>query len=171
MFMSQAFVLRRLENAVITAVCRYLMDDCEGAFRDMETAWELAKDNGLFMPFFEMGKDMRTLAGAALKAKSINIPQKELENIQRNAAAYAKNIYAVSEYFRETAAESQGFALTNREIEVLVCLSQGLTQREIGLQNAISINTVKSAVRIIYNKLGAINKSDAIRIATQKKIL
>jgi LuxR family maltose regulon positive regulatory protein len=171
-----AFVLGKLEAKVLEAVCRYRMDDTAGALRDMEAAWELAKDNGLYMPFTELGKDMRALAGAALKAPSIKIPKAELEKIRRTAAAYAKNIFAVSEYFRAAAPDSakkskSGAALSPRELNVLTGLSQGLTREEIARVSAISVNTVKSAVRSIFNKLGAVNRADAVRIATEQGIL
>jgi LuxR family maltose regulon positive regulatory protein len=51
-------------------------------------------------------------------------------------------------------------------MEVLTGLSQGLTREEIAGLSAISVNTVKSTIRSIYNKLGAVNRADAIRIAT-----
>jgi LuxR family maltose regulon positive regulatory protein len=171
-----AFILGRLEAKVLEAVCRYRMDDTAGALRDMEAAWELAKDNGLYMPFTELGKDMRALAGAALKAPSVKIPKTELEKIQRIAAAYAKNIFAVSKYFRAASPESakrskSGAALSPRELDVLTGLSQGLTREEIARVSSISANTVKSAVRSIFNKLGAVNRADAVRIATEQGIL
>jgi LuxR family maltose regulon positive regulatory protein len=34
----------------------------------------------------------------------------------------------------------------------------------VGL-SSLSVNTVKSVTRSIYNKLGAVNKADALRIA------
>jgi LuxR family maltose regulon positive regulatory protein len=44
-------------------------------------------------------------------------------------------------------------------------LAQGLTREEIARNLSISVNTVKSAVRSVYNKLGAVNRADAVRIA------
>jgi LuxR family maltose regulon positive regulatory protein len=128
------------------------------------------------MPFTEMGKDMRALAGAALKEPSVAIPGAELEKIRRSAALYAKNIFLISEQYRadklKDAKKTRGGApLSPRELDVLTGLSQGLTREEIARVSAISINTVKSAVRSVYNKLGAVNRADAVRIATEKGIL
>jgi LuxR family maltose regulon positive regulatory protein len=61
--------------------------------------------------------------------------------------------------------------LSRRENEVLSYLSQGLTRGEIAAALNLSINTVKSNVRSIYNKLGAVNRSDAVRIAAANGIL
>jgi LuxR family maltose regulon positive regulatory protein len=61
--------------------------------------------------------------------------------------------------------------LSPRELEVLTGLSQGLTRDEIAEAAAISVNTVKSVIKSVYNKLGAVNRADAVRIATSLGIL
>jgi LuxR family maltose regulon positive regulatory protein len=171
-----SWVLARLEAKVLEAASRYRLNDRQGAFRDLEAAWELARGNGLYMPFAEMGKDMRALAGAALKEPSTAIPRAELEKIRRSASLYAKNLFLVSEQYRADSSGSGrkkriGSALSPRETDVLTGLSQGLTREEIAKVFSISINTVKSAARSVYNKLGALNRADAVRIATEKGIL
>jgi LuxR family maltose regulon positive regulatory protein len=62
-------------------------------------------------------------------------------------------------------------ALSRRELDVLTGLSQGLTREEIAEAGSVSINTVKSAITGIYQKLGAVNRADAVRIATEIGIL
>jgi LuxR family maltose regulon positive regulatory protein len=141
----------------------------------MEEAWELARDNGLYMPFAEMGKGMRALAGAALKSAKVKIPKNELVKIHRSAAVYAKNVFDISKQYYSASAKAQETniinALSSRELDVLTGLSQGLTREEIACTASISINTVKSAVRSIFNKLGAVNRADAVRIAIEQKLL
>jgi LuxR family maltose regulon positive regulatory protein len=56
-------------------------------------------------------------------------------------------------------------------MEILTGLSQGLTREELAVASSISVNTVKSVIRSIYNKMGAINRADAVRIATAMGIL
>jgi LuxR family maltose regulon positive regulatory protein len=171
-----SLLLARLEATVLEAVCRYRMGDSAAAFRCLETAWELAKNNNLIMPFIELGKDMRSLAGAALKDPAISIPKTELKKIQRLSAAYAQNLYTISEIYY-TGVVSNGrkrrnsAILSSRELAVLTGLSQGFTRKEIAHVSLISINTVKSAAKSIFNKLGARNRIDAVRIATERGIL
>jgi LuxR family maltose regulon positive regulatory protein len=164
-----SFVLARLEAKVLESLCRYRMNNMEGAFQDLEAAWMLAQSNGLIMPFAEMGKDMRALAGAALKHRDIKIPKAELEKIKRGAALYAKNIFGLFKMFREE--KKPGSALSRREQDVLAGLAQGLTRQEIAGVSGISVNTVKSTVRSVYNKLGAVNRADAVRIASEMGML
>jgi LuxR family maltose regulon positive regulatory protein len=163
------FVLGKIERKTLEAVCRYQLRDKEGAFAVLAQACELALPNALYMPFTELGKDMRALADAALKDKTAAIPRDWLEKVRLSAAAYAKKLFAVAARYRTTAPreglDQEGIKLSHREMEVLTNLSQGMTQEEIAGISSLSVNTVKSVIRSIYNKLGAINKADAVRIA------
>jgi LuxR family maltose regulon positive regulatory protein len=165
------FVLGRIEKKTLEAVCRYQLREREAAFAALEEAYHLAQPNDLYMPFTEMGKNMRALAAAALKDNTTGIPSAWLEQTRRNASAYAKNFFLVTEQ-RQQAGQGQkqtdraGTALSSREMGVLTGLSQGLTREEIAGLESLSVNTVKSAIRSIYNKLGAVNRADAVRIAT-----
>ncbi|MDR0554940.1 MAG: LuxR C-terminal-related transcriptional regulator [Treponema sp.] len=171
-FGAGAYLLGKIEQLVMEAVCRYHLDDKENALKALEAAYLLAEPNGLDMPFIEMGKDMRTLAGAALKEARCAIPRYWLEKVQRAAAAYGKKFLVVVEKFREEdRAEDSVSSLSPREMEVLTGLSRGLTREELAEDGDISINTVKSALRSVYTKLGAVNRADAIRIATVQGII
>jgi two-component system, NarL family, nitrate/nitrite response regulator NarL len=56
--------------------------------------------------------------------------------------------------------------LSLREMEVLECLSQGLTTAQIATELYISENTVKTHVRHILEKLEAANRAEAVSKAT-----
>ena len=53
--------------------------------------------------------------------------------------------------------------LSDREVEVLNLLAQGLANKQIALALGISDHTVKFHVSSIYNKLNATNRAEAIR--------
>jgi LuxR family maltose regulon positive regulatory protein len=163
------FVLGRIEKKVLEAVCRYQLRDREAAFAALEEAYRLAHPNALYMPFTEMGKNMRTLAGAVLKNNTTSIPSPWLEKIRRNASAYAKKLFMVTgqDQAKVSVEDSSGIRvkLSRREMEVLLGLSQGMTREEIAGLASLSVNTVKSITRSVYNKLGAVNRADAVRIA------
>jgi LuxR family maltose regulon positive regulatory protein len=169
------FVLGRIEKKVLEAVCRYHVKDREGAFTALETAWQIARPNALYMPFMEMGKDMRSLADAALKDGTSGLPPAWLEKIRRNASGYAKKLFTVAEQCRPAIKGrtelNAVISLSRREKEILTGLSQGLTRDENARLSSLSVNTVKSVIRSIYNKLGALNRADAVRIATQLGLL
>jgi LuxR family maltose regulon positive regulatory protein len=170
-----SIVLGRIENLALMAVCRYSSHDQEGAYAALAEAYALARPNGYLMPFTEMGRHMRTLADSALRDNIPSVPREWLLEIRRNASAYAKKIFAARKVFGPAVHnrfESSGIPpLSRREREVLDGLSRGLTREEIGGSLAISVNTVKSVIGSVYSKLGAVNRADAVRIATTRGIL
>jgi DNA-binding NarL/FixJ family response regulator len=61
--------------------------------------------------------------------------------------------------------------LTVREIDVLKCMAQGLSNREIALKLAISTRTVTTHVRNILDKLGLENRTQAALYAVERGIV
>jgi DNA-binding NarL/FixJ family response regulator len=62
-------------------------------------------------------------------------------------------------------------ALTARELQVLARLAEGKTNKEIASALAITERTVKYHVGAILGKLGASNRTEAVRLAAQRKIV
>jgi len=61
--------------------------------------------------------------------------------------------------------------LTPREYDVLKCLAEGITDKEIAAKLSISLHTVKTHVRNILSKLHASNRYQAARLAQKKGLL
>jgi LuxR family maltose regulon positive regulatory protein len=61
--------------------------------------------------------------------------------------------------------------LTEREHVVLRYLASTLSNTEIAAQLYLSVNTVKTHQRMIYRKLGADSRRDAVRRAKQLRLL
>ena len=62
-------------------------------------------------------------------------------------------------------------ALTTREVQLLELLATGLTNRAIARRLFISEATVKTHLVHIYGKLGVDNRTSAIALATQRRII
>ena len=62
-------------------------------------------------------------------------------------------------------------ALTEREIEVLALLAQGMPNKEIAAHLTISERTAKFHVSSIMGKLGATNRTEAVSLAAQKGLI
>ncbi len=60
--------------------------------------------------------------------------------------------------------------LTRREVEVLKCLSKGLSNREIAVELTVSVRTVTTHVRNILDKLHLANRTQAALYAVQHGI-
>src|SRR5262245_4435865 len=65
----------------------------------------------------------------------------------------------------ERAREETG--LTERELEILGAVSQGLSNREVGKKLFLSDQTVKFHLHNIYGKLGVANRTEAAGVAHQ----
>ena len=61
--------------------------------------------------------------------------------------------------------------LTERELEVLNFLAQGMPNKEIAAQLIISERTAKFHVSSIMGKLGATNRTEAVSLAAQKGLI
>jgi NarL family two-component system response regulator YdfI len=57
--------------------------------------------------------------------------------------------------------------LTEREMEVLDLLAEGLANKQIALELGISEHTVKFHVSSVYGKIGATNRTEAVRIGAR----
>ncbi len=61
--------------------------------------------------------------------------------------------------------------LTEREREVLQRIAQGLANKQIAAALGISEHTVKFHLSSIYNKLGATNRTEAVRLGTLQGLI
>lgn len=62
-------------------------------------------------------------------------------------------------------------ALTERELEVLALLAQGMPNKEIAIRLIISERTAKFHVSSIMGKLGATNRTEAVSLAAQRGLI
>jgi len=63
----------------------------------------------------------------------------------------------------DSASPSEPGPLTERELEVLNLIAEGLANKQIAVQLGISEHTVKFHISSIYSKLNATNRAEAIR--------
>ncbi|MDT8718950.1 hypothetical protein IAI10_20055 [Clostridium sp. 19966] len=110
--------------------------------------------NRMFAPFVY---EKEQLKGFLHKAA------KELKNnLENNEWEFLKN---VREFIGEGEEKAKDDILSPREIEVLMELAKGATNKEIGDALCISVATVKTHIINIYSKLNAKNRIEAVQIA------
>ena len=61
--------------------------------------------------------------------------------------------------------------LTERQREILLSMSRGLTDADIAIQLHLTPNSVREHITTIFSKLGAANKTEAVAIALRKHLL
>jgi DNA-binding CsgD family transcriptional regulator/tetratricopeptide (TPR) repeat protein/energy-coupling factor transporter ATP-binding protein EcfA2 len=94
------------------------------------------------------------------------------EDLARQASAVATSIgqVRVLRRLRRIVSATSPGRLTDRELEVLRLLADGLSNREIGERLFISANTAANHVRNILMKTGAANRTQAARYANQHRL-
>ena len=92
-----------------------------------------------------------------------SLPDARAASIDADAILIAKKLAEPRADFEEP--------LTPREIEVLELLAQGLPNKAIATRLGISDQTVKFHVSSISGKLGAANRTDAVRRAVRRGLI
>lgn len=84
---------------------------------------------------------------------------------------HAGGRYVSAEVSADIASFLGAEALTERELLILGLVAEGLENKRIGTRLDISAETVKSHVTRIFEKLGAHNRTEAVRIALRRGML
>jgi len=116
-------------------------------------------------------------AGAGGYILKNNSPEKILDAIKDvydggapMSALIAKKVINAFLENRSIHSTTKNTLLTEREMEVLELLSKGFHYKEVGYKLEVSIDTVRSHCRNIYEKLHVTNKVEAINIVFGKKL-
>jgi LuxR family maltose regulon positive regulatory protein len=147
----------RLKVMALQAIALYLSGEEKQAVQLLGEALELAEPGGFVRIFVDEGPPMARLL---IEARSRGIAP---AYIRRLLAAFPD---AEPEHIGSTqthAPESEWVeALSERELEVLQLIAEGLTNQEIATRLYLSLNTVKVHTRNIYGKLGVNNRTQAV---------
>ena len=65
--------------------------------------------------------------------------------------------------FAPNAAQQQTLGITARELEILTLVGRGFSNREIATQLFVSENTVKTHCARVFDKLGAVRRTQAVQ--------
>ncbi len=104
---------------------------------------------------------------STLAGDSILPPKLAAQLVQKFARAAPRPDAAITALTAENSANE----LTLREYDVLNCIADGATDKEIAATLSISLHTVKTHVRNILSKLHAANRYQAARLAQKKGLL
>lgn len=173
LYKQRASFLCLLSVYISMSISYYYLKKYDTSIAVLEDAYKLSEGNKLYMPFITSGKHMRSLINNAKRRGGHNIPESWLDSIYSKANTFAKRVSLIAKENgknKELMADDKS-SLSAREKTLLIYLSEGLTRDEIADSMSISINTVKSMLKSIYSKLGAINRADAVRIAKDMDII
>jgi LuxR family maltose regulon positive regulatory protein len=142
-----------LLSLILRAITYSAMRDQNKALRLLEEGIRMAKPNGFTRIFVDEGPQMAKLLYSLLSEG------KHTEYIQKILAPFPV------EQSSRMPSEVEGEwieLLSEREIEVLQLIAEGLTNQEVGSKLYLSLNTVKVHTRNIYSKLNVNNRTQAV---------
>jgi LuxR family maltose regulon positive regulatory protein len=148
---------RAIEILMLQALALQTGGDIAQAMTTLERALTLAEPGGYIRIFVDEGPPMGRLLYEAL---SRGIAP---DYVQRLLAAFPDADPEQSERSKSPVLASEMVEpLSERELEVLELIAEGLTNREIAAHLYLSLHTVKGHARNIYGKLAVSNRMKAV---------
>ena len=157
-----------IKALALRALARQATGDGDGALNALKRALEMAEPEGYVRVFVDAGQPMaELLREASARGLAMDYADKLLDAFQMVSPRQAQ-----PDFTRPTVQQTALVEpLTDREMEVLLCLAGGLSNAEIAQRLFISLPTVKSHTRNIYGKLGVHNRREAVAQARTLGIL
>jgi LuxR family maltose regulon positive regulatory protein len=161
-----------LQALLLRAAMHKALGSAEAGLEDIAAALALAEPEGYIRLFVDEGPGMSAdLAEILQRVQLGQPPTAQPAYLQQLLAAFPAAAFPTP-----SAAEPQGQTalvdpLTERELEVLRLIASGLKYEEIAARLVITINTVRFYVKEIYSKLNVNNRTKAIELARQLKLI
>lgn len=157
---------RVIELAILKALALRVLEDIEGAMRALLPALMLGEPESYVRIFVDEGPAMGQLLYEAATRGTMQ------EYVGRLLAAFPDSKPISSAPLKAPDQEHQIVEpLSDRELEVLCLIADGLSNREIGQRLFLSLNTVKGHNRNIFGKLGVSNRTQAVARARMMGML
>ena len=145
-----------IESLVLQASCLRALNRIEEAVRTLARTLLLAEPEGFVRIFILEGQPMAALL------RTTGTQGHSPDYVKRLLAAFGENL---------TPQETIIDPLSERELEVLQMIAEGLTNVEIASKMIIAQSTVKTHINRIYRKLDVDTRTQAVVRARQLKIL
>jgi LuxR family maltose regulon positive regulatory protein len=170
-------LLVALEALLLRAQMHTALGDGRASQADYARALELAEPQGFVGVFVDQGPPVAEALASLVKQGQLETVQTHY--IQRILAAFSSlqppGTTSGEQLAQDRPARIEPIALieplTDRELDVLRLMAEGLKYKEIAASLVISLNTVRSHVKAIYGKLNVNNRTQAIEMARHLRIL
>jgi LuxR family maltose regulon positive regulatory protein len=148
---------RAVEVLALQALVHQAQGDAALALAALERALALAEPEGYVRTFVDLGEPLAKLLSAVSHQRSAVSG----EYVARLLTAFPDSRFPSTRSLALPLVEP----LSEREMEVLRLVAEGLTNQEIADELVIALSTVKSHTNSIYGKLGVKNRTQAVAAA------
>lgn len=119
-----------------------------------------------------VGSILAGAAGYLLKNAEPEMLRRTMQDVMAGNSVLAPEMTAqIFQLMRQVKPTNADVILSERELEVLRCLSRGMTTPQVAADLFISENTVKTHIRHILEKMGVNNRAEAVAKAVQAGLL
>jgi LuxR family maltose regulon positive regulatory protein len=166
---------RMVEILMLKALVLLAQDHRQDAVDVLRRALTLAEPEGYVRIFADEGAPMAALLEQFLRAREAQTPgaQRSVspEYVEKLLTALGYD-YMFSSKVRARGAKGPLVEpISEREVEVLYLLASGTPNREIAAKLFVSLDTVKSHLKHIYNKLGVHSRTQAVARAKEMDLI
>jgi LuxR family maltose regulon positive regulatory protein len=148
-----------IEILVLQALAHQAQGDIPPALKSLERALTLAEPEGFIRIFIDEGPPMARLLYEILTRAEALSQGIAPDYVCRLLAAFPIDEPEQTDKATETDLVEP---LSERELEVLQLIAEGLTNQEVATRLYLSLHTVKAHARNIYAKLGVKNRTQAV---------
>jgi LuxR family maltose regulon positive regulatory protein len=162
-----------IEILLTQTLARQIQGNFPLALKSLERALFLAQPEGYFRIFIDEGEPMRTLISdfrSQIDTQSGGYGHHLSGYLNKLLAAFTR---PEAKTQTTTAGRKPEMVepLSQRELEVLRLIAQGLSNREIGERLFLALSTVKGHARLIFDKLQVQNRTEAVACARKLDLL
>jgi len=153
-----------IEILVLRSLVLQRQGDVAQAIAQLEIALALAEPEGYIRTFLDEGEPMVALLGkVASHGESPAYAKKLLQAAKGHAARPSSGVAGPTQLLVEP--------LTERELDVLRLINEGLKYQEIASRLFVSLNTVRTHTKNIYRKLDVNGRMEAVNKAKELDLL
>jgi LuxR family transcriptional regulator, maltose regulon positive regulatory protein len=152
---------------ILDALTLYAQGDTSSAISTLKRALALAEPENYVRSFLDIGKPMEEFLLWSLESPTLSDPH------LRTYVSKLLSHFGADIQMKSSQMTGEGLIepLSDRELEVLRLIAQGLSNREIGERLFLSLNTVKGHNQKIFDKLQVQRRTEAVERARQLDLL
>jgi LuxR family maltose regulon positive regulatory protein len=152
---------------LLDALALYAQRETVSAIAALKRALALAEPENYVRSFLDIGRPMEEFLLWSLESQSLSEPHLRVY-ISKLLSHFGVDFSIISS---QPTGEALIEPLTERELEVLRLIAQGLSNREIGERLFLALSTVKGHARIIFDKLQVQRRTEAVARARDLGLL
>jgi len=170
-FQSQGRSLSLLELRLLQAKCNHETKDSNAALEALTEALALPVDEQMIQPFVDEGRGMAAYYQKIAEQSAGQSATRMSESIMAGIQAASPTERSSSAVTVDNSAMPTIDPLSERELEVLRLVGQGLSNAEIANKLCLSIHAVKSRLKVVFTKMSVERRTKAVSLARDLKLI